>query len=480
MVNIRNIVIYDSVKRIPNVKCACCGDSLIDYDKLKKSWSMAEKPLSKVIDKNLAWLEAEHPVVFSLLKGVASEQPTKSIDKLMIDKRIYAKMRDAVDADILAKNEKQSSYQLKKHSSNLVFDIFEDARARLRKAPVVMKKFEKFKKYLKDEKLKTFEQLQIYAEKYPRKTLSEIVQMDDVYAFHAKKNIMDRAEKREILDFHFSNIEKMIKKKSPESVERFQNLKDEVMEMFSILNNSRVRVVKMKEMYSAALKECGCEKLEKRIFAELDAIPKSFVTSDSFFVYARNNKYSDGEIIASLFNPKVASTEHVVPRSTGGKDEFGNFTVMCRSCNLSRGSNSYNEHLNYYPELKRNTEKQVKMVANKIVKDQMAPEYRFYPMEVSRTLKQYTDGKINPNISEYCEKMIEKSDKQLSANVNKLQEIKVEKWEVTQEKHRLKQQLYEAGKKLDNLDAQADVVAQSNIEQRQIQNAMLRYLDTEV
>ena len=478
MVNIRKLVIYDSVKRIPNVRCACCDRKLIDYDRLKKSWAGAERPLSKAIEKDFAWLEEQHPIVYSLLKNVAGENPKKSIDNIMEDRSIYGKMRDAIDEDILLKDGNISSSKLKKSSSVVAFDILASARTTLRKAPVVMKKFEKFKKYLDGEKLKTFEQLQIYSEKYPRKTLSEIVQMDDVYAFHAKKDIMDRAEKREILDFHFNNIEKIIKKKNPESVERFKVLKEEALEIFEQNSDPRIRTVKVKNMYSAALKECGCEKLEKKIFAELDAVPKTFVTSDSFFAHARNQKYTDEMIISSLFNPRVASTEHIVARSAGGQDVNGNYITMCRACNRSRGSKLYDEHLTYYPELKRNTEKQVKMVANRVAKGQMTPEYNFYPLEVSQTLKEYTGGKINPDVSGYCEKMIEKSNQKISENVEQLKTIKHEKAVTTVEKHRVQDELRALSRKLDNLDVEADNVAQSNMEQQEIKRAMRKYLDT--
>ena len=477
MVNIRKLVIYDSAKRIPNIRCACCDRKLIDYDKLKRSWAAAERPLSKALEKDFAWLEEQHPVVYSLLKSVAGENPKKSIDNIMEDRSIYGKMREAIDEDILLSDGNISPSELKRSSSVVAFDILASARTTLRKAPVVMRKFEKFKKYLDGEKLKTFEQFQIYSEKYPHKTLSEIVQMEEVYAFHAKKDIMDRVEKREILDFHFNNIEKMIKKKSPESVERFQALKEETMEMFGRIFDPKIRIAKVKNMYSAALKECGCEKLEKKIFEELDAVPKSFVTSDSFLVHARNHKYSDGAIIESLFNPKVASTEHIVPRSAGGKDELSNYIVMCRSCNLSRRSNSYDEHLTYYPEMKRNTEKQVKIVANRVAKGQMTPEFNFYPLEVSQTLREYTQGKINPDVSEYCAKMIEKSNQKISENVEQLRTIKQEKAVTTVEKHRVQEELRTLSRKLDSLDAEADDVAQSNMEQQEIKKAMQKYLD---
>lgn len=477
MVSFAQLRIYESVKRIPNIKCACCGEKVIDYDKMKKTWSSVEKPLSKVISTDLKGLENSSPEVYTYLKGLAEENPTKSIDKIMENTRNYAKFREAVESTI---PQDLDAAQFRRESSDRTFNIYGGARSSLRSASVVTKRFAKFKKYLSGTKLDVFEQLQIYAEKYPKKSISEIINMDEVYAFHAKKDLMQRAESREILDFHFGNIEKMIKRKSPESVERFKALKDETLEMFDTVGDRKIRTQKMKDLYSAALKECGCEKLEKKVFAELDAVPKSFITKDSFLVYARNHNYSDEAIISSIFNPKVASTEHIIPRSKQGADDVANYITLCRSCNRKRDTIPYNEFLIYHPEMKRNTERQIKTVANKVANGQMTEEYKFYPMQVSLLLKDYTKGKIKPDIKGYCSKMIEKSDKKLVENANKLMEIRQQKAVATAEKAKLRAELNNVSKKLDVLDMQSGEVSQSTVFESEVKNVMKQYLDTQV
>ena len=69
-----------------------------------------------------------------------------------------------------------------------------------------MKRFSGFKNILLGSKLETFEQLEIYARKYPRKTLEEIINLDEVYRFHQQKDWLQRASTREKMDYHFDNI----------------------------------------------------------------------------------------------------------------------------------------------------------------------------------------------------------------------------------------------------------------------------------
>ena len=479
MVNINKVKVYDSLKRIPNLRCACCGEKLIDYGKLRDTWALVERPLSKVMSKDFKWLENQNPELYNLLDTLAKENPNKSIDKIMKDTQNYAKVRDLIDIEV-AKTGISEGYEFKRAAQSRTFEILMAGRASLKSASLVMKKFAKFKHFLTDKKLKVFEQLQIYAEKYPRKTLTEIVNIDDIFKFHSAKDLLQRAESREVLDYHFNNIEKMIKKAKPESLERFKDLKIEVLNLFDTIRDKNIRVFKTKEIYRNALKECGCEKLERKIFKEIDSLPETFVSHDTFFVHAKNAHYNDSAIISSIFNPKVASVEHIIPRSKNGTDNVSNYIAMCRNCNAKRSSIPYDEFLLYHPEMKKNTERQVKVVGNKILKGELTPDYKFYPMQVSLLLKKYTNGKISPNLTNYCNKMLEKSENAIAKNSEKLSEIKIQKAEYTKDKHKLKEQLSDIGTKLDNLDLAKDEIIKNNMYESEVKSVIKQYLDKQV
>ena len=157
MININKVKVYDSLKRIPNLRCACCGEKTIDYEKLRDTWASVEKPLSKVISKDLKWLENQNPELYNLLDTFAKENPKKSIDNLMKDTRVYAKVRELIDEE-LGRHPDNDGYELKRMAQTRTFDILAAGRGTLKSASFVMKKFAKFKSFLSDSKLKVFEQ----------------------------------------------------------------------------------------------------------------------------------------------------------------------------------------------------------------------------------------------------------------------------------------------------------------------------------
>ena len=118
-----------------------------------------------------------------------------------------------------------------------------------------MKRFAVFKPSLQGSKLETFEQLQIYAKKYPRKTLSEIIQMDEIRKFHATKDLLQRAQSREKLDYHFSNISDLLKKAKPEAEDYFYELKQQAIGIISDEKDAKAKIPLIKNMYKKALRE---------------------------------------------------------------------------------------------------------------------------------------------------------------------------------------------------------------------------------
>ena len=152
------------------------------------------------------------------------------------------------------------------------------------------------------------------------------------------KNLLQRAETREQLDYHFDNIKEFITKKRPDLAERAEELKEQALEIYVFGNDSQRHLVKMKELYENALKENGLEKLKWKVFDELKQVPETFTTVDSFMVYAKDHKYSDGAILASLITPSMTSYEHIIPKSDYGEDKYSNGLVLCRECNQKRRS----------------------------------------------------------------------------------------------------------------------------------------------
>ena len=159
---------------------------------------------------------------------------------------------------------------------------------------------------------------------------------------------------------------------------------------------------------------------------ELDNIPISFTTLDSFFSTAHNNKFSDASIMSSIFNSAIASSDFIENISEGGLDKTANKIVMCRECNNLRGRNSYNEFIKYHPETPEFMQKQMDMITENILNGKIPKFLRFYPIKASDTIAKKTNGQIKLDIKKYCDEVYEPSKnilKMLNAEIRRLKDL---------------------------------------------------------
>jgi hypothetical protein len=190
--------------------------------------------------------------------------------------------------------------ELERNIGKVFFDTIDSARSYMKSSSVVMKQLAPLKGFLSDIQKEVFEQFDIYSRKYPRKSLSEIVNLPEIQKFHSAKNLLQRIEAREKLDYHFENIKNLVKKKNPKAVEHFDALKEQILEMYEDEKDEKARVYNAKGMYKTAWKEYDCSSIEQEVLEEFDKIPKTFMTKDSFFSFAFNHEYTDFQIVKSL------------------------------------------------------------------------------------------------------------------------------------------------------------------------------------
>lgn len=469
---------FKAIKMIPNITCACCGQKVISPEVADRAWGAVEKPLSTAIKKGaFSNLTENFPQVSILLKSFAERFPKLSLDRIIDNNENYLELRAAAVADAANSeliNEKCPDPNIA--AKGILYDTQTASRNYLRSSSVVMKRFAIFKDRLHGYKKDIFEQLQIYAKKYPRKTLSEIVNMDEVYKFHKIKNLLQRAETREQLDYHFDNIKEFITKKRPDLAERAEELKEQALEIYVFGNDSQRHLVKMKELYENALKENGLEKLKWKVFDELKQVPETFTTVDSFMVYAKDHKYSDGAILASLITPSMTSYEHIIPKSDYGEDKYSNGLVLCRECNQKRRSIPYSEYINYHPEMKINTQRQMDMISQYILNGSLPAEFGFYPVKTSRTLYNYSDGKINVNVENYCKKALAKSEQRMAKKNEELEDTKDSRDKNIKRKMDLEEEMKNVSQNINSLnDKVKDLISDTRYEQS-LQNNLESYL----
>lgn len=438
---------YDRLKQIKDLPCACCGKPVLNPAKFFKAFTDVAKPLSYCLKHvDFSWLQDNIPKVYALLVQFAQEQPKASINTILDDKEKYSQVVEGVKEHFLtpeaieettgnAYATKQLNYKIRDELTNLK----KRSMGILKSSSVVIKKFAPMKKYLQGTQKEVFEQFEIYAKKYPKLRLSEITHLDEVYKFHKAKNVLQRSETNEKLNFHLGNIEELVLKSNPDAEDKLYELKDFTRETIANEFDEDARLPMIKNAYEKALVEFGCEKLKSKVFDELNEIPLTFITKDSKIVRFKELNFSDNAILDSIFAPFEASDEHNKALSCGGEDNIFNITVMHRLCNRGRGNRPYEEHLAYHRLMPYYTQQQFDRVSKEILTGNLSEEYVLYPTKAAENLRECSNGKININVEDYCKKQIKKTKEKTHKNIEEKAEIRTEIGNIEEEIRQLQE-----------------------------------------
>ncbi len=449
---------FNKVKNLPEMVCAICGKKTLSTDLYINTIKEIAKPLSYHVEKGeFNFLKDNYSKIFNKLVEFSEIFPKLSLDEILIDKKgkhdeLSEVFNGSVNTDFSLLNSSDARTEQRK-IQRLFFDILDASRNYMKQSSATINCLSNIKEYLDDIKAEVFEQFEIYSRKYPKKRLSEIVALPEIYKFHSVKNFLDKMEKREKLDFHFQNIHNIIKTKRPKNIEYFDSLKDEVLKMYEIEKNKKAREYYAQEIYKKALNEHRLSTLENQVLQELDKIPKNFLSKDSFFTYAKNCNFNDGQIVSSLFAPYLASEEHVNAISQGGEDVLGNLIVAHRNCNSNRGSKPYTEILQFHKDIPKHAQTQIDIITQNIENNVLPERLRTYPVCIADTLSEASDGTIELNIVDYCKRVIEQTNKNVSQNDKVIKELENKKEKIKEQINNVKKaNSYEHGvnKKLTN------------------------------
>lgn len=435
---------FKAIRNIPNLSCACCGDKVILRQDVVKAYKAVAKPLLLMIEQGFFnFISKKMPEVMEILNQWAKENPKTSLDIIASDEEKYSILRESVTKNVknIPAIVERGDREVGRVSSIFFDDLFSRSRTKLKGSGPVIKRFMVFKPFLKGTKQEVFEQLEIYSRKYPRKTLSEIVNTEEIYKFHIAKDRLQRAETREKLDYHFDNVGMILKKTKAFTEDEIYNLRQSAIDTITHGRDPEARQVKMRDLYENALKEKNLEKLKLKIFDELKQVPRTFITKDSFIAYAHNHNYTDAQILESLLIPSYSSFEHIVPKAANGKDIQDNGIVLCADCNEKRKHIPYTEFLRYHPRMPYNTQKQIDTIVNLILTSKLQGPFRFWPIRVAKTLYDYSEGLINPDITKYCKKELLKSKARKEANIENFEKLKKQRTTKIQERLQTQEEL---------------------------------------
>jgi len=466
------------MRSIRNIPCACCGKKGISPEVYSQAILSLTKPLKMIIQKGKLERWLKNPEIANVLNEFISKYPDESLDKILQKDGELATLKKALIKNLQNNNEDMEDQDIDSQKINdWTKDFINLSRDILKSSSVVMKRLQSFKKYLSGNKLETFEQLEIYAQKYPRKRLSEILKIEEIYKYHQIKDLLQRAQVKEKQNFHFNNIKHMIEKENPNAKDAFSDIDDKTRNVFASYSSKELRMYYAKKMYIQLLEENNCKNITNKVLKELEQIPTSFVTTDSFLIYAANHNFGDYAIVNSLIAPYVSSFEHIVARSDNGEDSIFNGLIMHKKCNFERGSIHYNEFTEAHPEMLINTTKQIKFFCKQILDGNLTGEYRLWPIKVASTLINYTNGKINPDVSDYCQKELEQTLETISNKRNQINQLKSDRDKKIQERIKLVQEVEKLDNDLNEINSDCKKAQNERNEEFTTLNILKNYLN---
>ncbi len=412
--NFKNRDYFLKIKELPDMTCGCCGKKVLRSDIFVNSINSLSKPLSYILSRGkLDYVQKAFPEAWKTLLKFSSRYPDLTLDKIIENQENYVKLKvniaDELDIPSLEENSKDR-INLDRYIGKRFFDLSSKSRCMMKDSSTVIEQLLPLKSYLHDAKKEAFELLEQYSKIYPQKTLREII--ETVHPYHEKRNLEFKQNKITEINQQFSNIGNIIKEKAPKLSKVIKSLEEKSWNILKTEQDPSCRKYKIKELYKEKLKNFGYKNVIPEVLQEIEKIPVSLVNADTFFAYAYHKNFSDGEILEAIFNPIIASEEHIVMVSDSGKDLIGNKTVLCKECNGLR-KEPYSTFVKYHPETAENYQKQIDTITKNLIDGSLSENYRFYPYTVTQALKKDSNEKIDLDLIFYSQEMLTQSEEKL-------------------------------------------------------------------
>ncbi len=403
----RGVEHFNYVKKLDGMVCAVCGRKALVTDTFVKKNIPNCKPLIYNMQKQaLSYIEENFPSAWALLVSFTEKFPNQSLDEIMEDSKNYIELKQAVTNQIQQKKADKEKTDdvvcIDRTIGSTFFDMLEAGRSYLEPASVVLKNLAEFKDFLTEEQLEAYEILEKHSQKYPDKTLSEIINIEEIYTHH---DLQARIKHRKLCDkmhFHLNNIGAIVEEENPETVPLFYALKNSAIKDFKEIADPQARIHRLKNMYRKVLIQNNCEHLLEKVYKEIDQIPMIYMSADAYLSFAHKHNYSDGKIIAQLFYPNYATEEHLDAVAEGGIDKAENKLVMHKSCNQLRNRIPYTIFTQYHPKMQEYIQHQVDLVSDALLKEEIPSFLDFYPLKMPLKLAEITENAIKIDITRYC------------------------------------------------------------------------------
>ncbi len=399
------------LKNIEGNICACCGNKMISYTEVSEMWANITRPISEMIKhKNFNIIKENYPQIFQTLLDFAGAFPDQSIDRILLDDINHSVFMDSVEDSF--SNDKEYCYSSAinriKAMKTRTMTVLKFSENTLKNSAEVTEYLQNLKEYFHGYRIDILNDLYAHSKKYPTKTLSEIIKIPEIAERYIEGTYVNVTKLAKIRDLHWEKAENLILSKKPKLEKEIKKIRTQICKLYRTEYDRQRLLYKIQELYKNLIDEYNLKEIAQDVHAELSCLPTLWYDKNSFLSYARRY-YNDGAIVNYLIKPYMESEEHIIPISDGGYNQLNNKITICRSCNMDRGTYPYEEFLKYHPEMIQNTEKQINLIAQKVIDGSLTSDLKDYPFKVSKTLADYTQGLINPDLSWYIESLHNKN-----------------------------------------------------------------------
>ena len=112
------------------------------------------------------------------------------------------------------------------------------------------------------------------------------------------------------------------------------------------------------------------------------------------YIMSKFDRNNPQNTYRELFTPSMATIEHIIPSSVGGKSKIFNYLSVCKKCNNERKSKHIKFYLKEHPNVLKNIENQLRLlnflIPELIRYGNLEIKYRRYPHQVAVTLERLT------------------------------------------------------------------------------------------
>lgn len=426
------------IKNLPDLTCPRCGGPIIEPQRYIDAYREITLPLKYMIQKGYMDKSKDIPVIWEILNSFAEKYPNLSLDKILENEKEHDKFRMLVENVVVPgidrKNRTVYNASKKKFDS-LESGIRKSSRRELSKAPIAIENIQPFIQYLRKieqtdpfpaevrGKIEAFEYLKHQAYLYPDKTLSEIINLPE-NKYHIelmkKKNSDEFQEKSDKI---FDDFRKIIMSNTDCSETLINGtIYSAKLALFSSSKDPGIRLNNAIKICESFTEQNHCPEIYDKLanlIKQIYEIPFNKYTELANYIGEQN----DGKIIGGLLGQYIGSSDHFIARKNGGMDLRQNKISMHKGCNTKQGSEPKTEYIKIYPKYPEYTCEQSRQVSECIYKDMMIPKYYLYPMQNAKNLREETKGIINPDVSEYLQKAIIKSEEKQEAYIKTAREL---------------------------------------------------------